>query len=144
MKNKKLILAVVVLIALVGILLGVYFLAGPGAKVDTGATEGTDTLGNTITGCHFTVIVVHSDNTEKTFTYTTDAEKLGAFLEAEGLIDSAGADTGMFHTVDGEKASWEENKSYWALYIGEEYAMTGIYDTPITNDGIYKLVYTLG
>ena len=92
----------------------------------------------------FTVTVVHADETEKEFTYKTGEAKLGAFLEAEGLIDSQGADAGMFHTVDGEKADWNENQSYWALYIGEEYAMTGIYDTDITDGSSYKLVYTLG
>ena len=68
----------------------------------------------------FTVTVVHADETEKEFTYKTGEAKLGAFLEAEGLIDSQGADAGMFHTVDGEKADCNENQSYWALYIGEE------------------------
>ena len=92
----------------------------------------------------FTVTVVHADKSEKVFPYETGESKLGAFLEAEGLIDSQDADAGMFHTVDGEKADWNENQSYWALFIGEEYAMTGIYDTDITDGGSYKLVYTIG
>ena len=50
----------------------------------------------------------------------------------------------MFHTVDGEKADWNVNQSYWAFYEGEEYAMTGIYDTNIVDGAVYKLVYTLG
>ena len=92
----------------------------------------------------FTVTVVHADKTEKEFTYETGEKMLGVFLENEGLIESEGADKGMFHTVDGEKADWNENQSYWAFYEGEEYAMTGIYDTEIANGGAYKLVYTLG
>lgn len=91
----------------------------------------------------FTVIVVHQDKTEKTFTYEATG-KLGAFLEEEGLIESEGADEGMFHTVDGEKADYNVNKSYWALYVGDEYAMKGIYDTDIENGVTYKLVYTIG
>jgi len=50
----------------------------------------------------------------------------------------------MFHTVDGEKADWSVNQSYWAFYVGEEYATKGIYETPVTDGGAYKLVYTLG
>lgn len=92
----------------------------------------------------FTVTVTHADKTEKEFTYETGEKMLGAFLEQEGLIESEGADKGMFHTVDGEKADWNENQSYWALFIGEEYAMTGIYDTEIVDGAAYKLVYTLG
>ena len=91
--------------------------------------------------CAFTVVVVHADKTEKTFTYEADG-KLGAFLETEGLIIGSG--DGMFHTVDGEKADWNENQSYWAFYVGGEYAMKGIYDTDIENGATYKLEYTIG
>lgn len=129
MKNKKILIAVIALAAVIALLLGVYFATRPEA------VEG---------GKSFTVTVVHADGSEKTFTYTTDEEMLGAFLEVEGLIESQGADDGMFHTVDGEKADWNENKSYWAFYLGEEYATTGIYTTPITDGAAYKLVYTLG
>ena len=92
----------------------------------------------------FTVVVVHSDGTQKEFSYETDEKLLGDYLETQGLILSQGADDGMFHTVDGEKADWIENQSYWAFYLGEEYAMTGIYDTQIENNAVYKLVYTKG
>ena len=129
MKNKKILIAAIALVAVIGILLGVWFATRP--EVQEGAKG-------------FTVIVVHADGSEKTFTYRTDADKLGAVLEEKGLISSVGADAGMFHTVDNEKADWNENKSYWAFYIGEDYAMTGIYDTPITDGAVYKLVYTIG
>ena len=129
MKNKKLILAVIGFVAVIGIMAGVWFATRPEVQ------EG---------GKAFTVVVVHANQTEKTFQYNTDAEKLGAFLEEKGLISSEGADSGMFHTVDGEKADWNENQSYWAFYLGEEYAVKGIYDTPITDGAVYKLVYTIG
>ena len=129
MKNKKLIIALLVLVFAVATLLSVYYASGPSVQ------EGSKAI---------TVTVVHADGSEKKFEYRTDAEMLGAFLEEKGLIDSQGADQGMFHTVDGEKADWNVNQSYWAFYLGEEYAMTGIYDTPITDGAIYKLVYTLG
>jgi hypothetical protein len=129
MKNKKIIIAAIAFIAVIGILVGVWFATRPQVQ------EG---------GKSITVVVVHADKTEKTLQYSTDAEKLGAFLEEKGLISAEGADEGMFHTVDGEKADWSVNQSYWAFYIGEEYAMTGIYDTPITDGAVYKLVYTIG
>lgn len=91
-----------------------------------------------------TVIVVHEDQKEKIFLYEVDGGMLGDILEQEGLIQSEGADDGMFHTVDGEKADWNEKQSYWAFYIENEYAMTGIYDTPVENGVNYKLVYTVG
>ena len=129
MKNKKTILAVIALVAVMAALLAVYFVTRPEAQ------EGTKA---------FTVVVIHADGSEKTFEYRTDAEKLGAFLEEQGLIDSQGADPGMFHSVDGEKADWNENRSYWALYEGENYANQGIFDTLITDGALFKLVYTIG
>ena len=129
MKNKKVILAAVALVVVIAIFAGVYVATRP--EVQQG-------------GKAFTVVVVHADGSEKTFEYRTDAEKLGAFLEEKGLIDSEGADPGMFHTVDGEKADWNVNQSYWAFYEGEEYAMTGIYDTNVADGAVYKLVYTIG
>ena len=129
MKNKKLILAVIALVLVVAALAAVYFISRPSAQ------EGSKA---------FTVAVVHADGTEKKFEYRTDEDMLGAFLEAKGLIDSKGADQGMFHTVDGEKADWNVNQSYWAFYEGEEYAMTGIYDANIVDGAVYKLVYTIG
>ena len=129
MKNKKVILAAVALVVVIAIFAGVYVATRP--EVQQG-------------GKAFTVVVVHANGTEKSFEYRTDAEKLGAFLEEKGLIDSEGADPGMFHTVDGEKADWNVNQSYWAFYEGEEYAMTGIYDTNVADGAVYKLVYTIG
>ena len=127
MNNKKLVLALVALILVVGVFAGVWF------ATRSQSTEGSKS---------FTVLIVHADKTEKTFTYTTDAGKLGVFLEQEGLI--VGSGDGMFHTVDGEKADWSVNQSYWALYLDGEYAMAGIYDTDIVDGTVYKLEYTLG
>ena len=129
MKNKKIIIAVIAFVAIIGLMAGIWFATRP--EVEVGAKA-------------FTVIVVHADKTEKTFQYRTDGKMLGAVLEEKGLISSEGADAGMFHTVDGEEATWEKHKAYWALYSGEEYAVVGSYDTPVTDGAVYKLVYTLG
>ena len=142
--NKKMIIATVALVVVIAALLAVYFLVGPGKKVDSGATVGTDPAGSTIVGCSFTVEVVHGDGTERSFSYTTDADKLGAFLEAEGLIEAEGVDDGMFNTVDGEKADWNVNESWWNFQINGESAMVGIYDTTIEDGAVYKLIYTIG
>ena len=66
-------------------------------------------------------------------------------LVAEGLVEGDDSEYGlMIHTVDGEKASWEENGAYWALYVGEEYAMTGVDSTPVSDGDTFKLAYTIG
>ena len=64
---------------------------------------------------------------------------------AEGLVEGVEGPYGLeIQSVDGEKASWEENQSYWALFIGEEYATTGADGVVLTDGGVYKLVYTIG
>ena len=129
MKNKKIVLAVVALVVLVAVMAGLYVLTRPGAVLGPKTIE---------------VQVVHSDGSQKTFTYTTEAKYLGEALYAEGLIIADESNPGMFHTVDGEKADWAVNKSYWSFYIGEEYAMTGVETTPIHHGDVFKLVYTIG
>lgn len=108
----------------------------PSGETQTGTTEGAAEK------LKFTVTVVHADKTEKTLEYEAEPGKLGAFLEKEGLIIGSG--DGMFHTADGEKADWNENKSYWGFYVDGAYAMKGIYDTDIEAGKVYKLEYTIG
>ena len=94
---------------------------------------------------HITVTVVHKDESQKTFTYDTDEEFLGTLLQNKGLIEGTEGPYGlMISTVDGELADWNVDQGYWALYIGEEYATTGVDTTPIHAGDSFRLVYTIG
>ena len=91
----------------------------------------------------FTVVVVYEDQSQKEFTYETHEEFVGPVLEQAGLIKGNAGQFGMEIThVDGVKAVYAEDKAYWAVYEGEEYALQGIDTTPVVDGGIYKLVYT--
>lgn len=127
MKNKKLIIALVAFVAVVAVLVGVYYATRPATS--QGAKE-------------YTVTVVHKDGTEKVFTYHTDEEYLDKALLAEGLISGSDSQYGLvIETVDGESAIWETDGAYWSLYIGEEYATTGISSTPVHDGSTFKLIY---
>lgn len=129
-KNKKITLAVFILALVIAAMAIVYATTRP----DT--AEGSKT---------FTVEVVHSDGTAKTFDYRTDAEFLGEVLLAEGLIAGDEGEYGLYiTTVDGEDAIWDNDGAYWALYEGEEYAMQGIDATPVLDGSAFSLVYTIG
>ena len=92
-----------------------------------------------------TVTVVHKDGSSKDFTYQTNEQYVGPVLEKDGLIEGNAGPYGMEITkVDGEQAIYNEDKAYWAVYEGEEYALQGIDTTPAVDGGVYKLVYTLG
>lgn len=130
MKNKKILIAAIVIVALIAVMVGVYFAARPAVA------EGAKTI---------SVTVVHADGSEKQFQYRTDEEYLGPVLLAEGLAEGEDGPYGLtIYVVDGEKADWNENQSYWALYIGEEYAATGADSTPVKDGDSFKLVYTIG
>ncbi len=130
MKSKKLLFAAIALVAVMAIFAGIYFATRPQTQ------QG---------GKHITVTVVHKDGTSKDFTYTTEEEYLGPVLLAEGLASGDQGEFGLFiTTVDGEKADWSLDGGYWALYVGKEMAMQGADATPITDGGLYKLVYTIG
>lgn len=130
MKNKKLILAAAALVALIAVMLGVFFATRPETA------QGGKTI---------TVTVVHKDGSVKDFVCSTDEEYLGPVLTAQSIVVGENGPYGLvFDTVDGETANWNTDQSYWALYIGEEYATTGADGVAIEDGGVYKLVYTVG
>ena len=89
--------------------------------------------------------VVHGDGSAKTVHYQTDMDYLGSLLLSEGLIKGDAGPYGLYITeVDGEVADYSQNKSFWAIFIGEEYATTGADLVPLTDGGAYALVYTIG
>ena len=128
MNNKKTILAVIALVLAVAVFAGIYLATRPAT------TEGSKT---------FTLTVVHADGTSKNFTISTNEKYLAPALKAENILpESEGAD-GMYFTVDGEKADYSVNQSYWSLYVGEDYAMLGMNETPVNDGDSFKLVYTI-
>lgn len=127
---KKWIIAFSAMILVIAVLVGVYFATKPQAQAG---------------GKEITVVVVHADGNEKRFSYQTEEEYLGPVLLVEKLVEGEMAQYGLeISKVDGEEANWEKDQSYWAVYIGEEYASTGADGVVLTDGGVYKLVYTKG
>lgn len=130
MKNKKMWTGLFALILVIGVMAAIWL----GSRET--ATDGSKTI---------TVTVNHGDKTQKVFAYRTDAGYLGDVLMEEGLVQGETGPYGLeIHTVDGETASWEDNHSYWALYIGADYATTGADGVVLTDGGEYTLEYTIG
>lgn len=124
------IVAVLAFLTVAALMLGAFFLTRENA------VEGTKNI---------TVTVVHKDGTEKDFAYTTQEEHLGTVLLSEGLVEGEEGPYGLYiKVVDNEQAIYEEDGAYWALYVGEEAALTGADSTVIHDGDTFKLVYTLG
>lgn len=130
MKNKKLIIAAIVFTLVLGAMTWIWL----GSRQETAA--GIKSV---------TVTVVHADATQKDFDYKTDLEYLGELLLAEKLAEGVEGAYGLeIRAVNGETASWDESRSYWAIFIGEDYATTGADGIVLTDGGKYSLVYTIG
>ena len=130
MKNKKLVIAVIAVVVVMGLLAGLYFATRPEAKA--GMKK-------------ITITVVHADGTAKEISHKTEQESLGRTMVEMGLVEDQQGPYGLFFdTVDGEVASWEADQAYWSILIGEEYAVVGADEIMIEDGGQYSLVYTRG
>ena len=128
MKNKKLVIATIALAVVIGLMAGVWFATRPETEAGSKA---------------YTVTVVHKDGSVKGFAYRTDAEYLAEALLEEGLVSGEDSQYGLtIITVDGEDAVWATDNAYWALWVGEEMAMTGASETPVYDGSTFKLEYT--
>lgn len=126
MKNKKFVIAIVAVMAAIGLMIGIW--AGTRPETQQGSKA-------------ITVVVVHKDGTEKTFEYRTDAEYLAEVLLAEELVTGSEGEYGLIiESVDGETADWNDGV-LWAIYVGEESATTGASGIALTDGGVYKLVH---
>ena len=156
MKNIKTIIALIALICVVAIMAGIWYATRPRLEevVPTQTQPKTDPTTDTDSTTDpsadpteptfaktFTVIVVHADGTENTFTYGTNDSYLGPVLVEKGLIVVSDS-PGLYNTVDGETADWNVDQSYWGFYIGDEMAMYGMDDAVIHDGDVFKLVYT--
>ena len=130
MKNKKMILVAIALVACIAAMLGIFLATRPET------VAGSKTI---------TVTVVHKDGSEKVFTCHTDEEYLGKVLLNENIVVGEIGEFGLyFNTADGETADWNVDNGWWQVFIGEESAMVGADQIPIANGDTFKLVYTIG
>ena len=128
MKNKKLVIGAIVLVVVIGLMAGIWMATRP--ETESGSKN-------------YTVTVVHKDGTVKDFAYRTDAEYLAEALLEEGLVSGEEGPYGLtVITVDGEDAVWDSDNAYWAIWIGEEMATTGISEIPVYDGSSFKLEYT--
>lgn len=96
-------------------------------------------------GKDFSVTVTHGDGAQSIFSFRSEEEYLGPFLQEEGLIEGESGPFGLYITmVDGESALYETDGSYWAFYQNGEYAAQGADLTPIADGDTFSFVYTAG
>lgn len=88
----------------------------------------------------FPLTVVDGDGTEIHAEIHTEKETVGEALEELGLIAGEESATGLYvKVVNGITADYDEDGTYWAFYINDVYAQTGVDSTRIAEGDQYML-----
>ena len=131
LSKGKIVLGVAALIAVVGVLIGVYSVFG--AK----GVEGSKNI---------TIEVVNKAEESTVYELATDAEFLRqAMEEAEGLtFEGEEGPYGLaISSINGEVADFNVDGAYWGFYVNEEYCNYGIDSQPVMDGDAFKIVYTM-
>lgn len=87
----------------------------------------------------FLFTVVDKDGAETTFEIHTDKETVGEALSEQNLIEGEDGEFGLYvKTVNGITADYDTDGTYWAFYINDEYAMSGVDTTQIEAGSSYS------
>lgn len=113
-----------------------------GNKVDpVGIWESATYLDDEELGRGDTTITVEVKAGESSVIFTVNTDKTilaDALLEHELIAGELG-DYGLaVYTVNGMTVDWNTDGSYWTLYIGDEYAMSGVSYIEIKNGDSFR------
>lgn len=88
----------------------------------------------------FNFVVIDTKGETKVFEVHTDKTSVGEALLELGLIDGEDSQYGLYiKTVNGLTLDYNTDGKYWAFYIDEAYASTGIDSTMIDTSCTYTL-----
>lgn len=140
-KKTTLLLAVlcVVLIA-VAALFATGTIGGKKASLENTAAivKNGDVVGTGATA--FPFVICDKDGNETTVTVKTDKKMVGEALLDEKIVEGEMGDYGLYvKKVNGIVADYDADQTYWAFYINDAYAMTGIDETEITAGSTYMM-----
>lgn len=125
--NKKIWIAAVALVVVVGLMVGVWFLTRP--KPDDGSKN-------------VTVTIVHKDGSEKTYTLNTKANTLAEAMNEKELLGED--DNGLYNTVDGETTDYNVDQSWWKIFKNGEQTVEGANDLTVADGDTFRWEYTIG
>ena len=88
----------------------------------------------------FPFVICDKDGNETTVTVKTDKKMVGEALLDEKIVEGEMGDYGLYvKKVNGIVADYDVDQTYWAFYIDDAYAMTGIDETEITAGSTYMM-----
>ena len=87
----------------------------------------------------FTFTVTDVAGADTVFEIRTDKTTVGDALIELGLIDGEASAYGLYvKTVNGVTIDYDTDGKYWAFYVNEEYASSGVDSTQITEGATYS------
>ncbi len=105
--------------------------AGNNAQADANVLGTGDT--------EFILTVVDKEGGETQFEIHTDKETVGDALTELGFIEGEESEYGLYvKTVNGITADYDTDGVYWAFYVNDEYASSGVDSTTITSGESYS------
>ena len=129
MKNKKLIVALSVVAAvLIAAFASIMIIAKP--KTNEGSKN-------------IEVTVVYKDETSKEFKISTDAEYLGDALFEEKIVNEAEYATGFYTEINGVKADYNLDQSWWCVTKDGEMTSVGMNEQVISDGDEFEITYTI-
>ena len=88
----------------------------------------------------FPFVICDKDGNETAITVKTDKKTVGEALLDEKIVEGEMGDYGLYvKKVNGIVADYDVDQTYWAFYIDDAYAMTGIDETEITAGSTYMM-----
>ena len=124
--NKKIIIAIIAFILVIGAVAGAYAVFGPKTA------EGSKAV---------TIEVVDDKGESRIYEIKTDALYLAEAMTEAGITYEA-EDT-YVNTVNGITADYDKDMSYWAFYINDTYCNFGIFEQPVKDGDSFKIEYTI-
>lgn len=107
-------------------------------SADAGRQSDGGILGEGSTKFEFAAVDAQGGKTQ--WEIHTDKNTVGEALQELGLIDGDESEFGLYvKTVNGITLDYDKDGMYWAFYINDEYAQSGVDATEIQEGDIYSL-----
>ncbi|MBP3600166.1 MAG: DUF4430 domain-containing protein [Clostridia bacterium] len=128
MKNKKIIIGLAALVAVLVAVFGVVLIK----NLPETQKGDKDIL----------VTVVYEDKSEKEFEISTDAEFLADALLEEKLIKEDEYKSGFYTYIDGVRADYNKDGAWWCVTKGGEMTNAGMNELPVADGDEFEITHT--
>ena len=89
-------------------------------------------------------MTVTAEDKSIVITVKTDAETVGDMLRETSVATGSEGDYGLFvDTVNGIKADWDTDGTYWGFYVDGEFSSVGVDGVDIPTDGSLNIAFNL-